>query len=104
MVDLSIIIVSYKSKDHLAVLLPSVLESRGVGFVGEDSGLPIKAASGCPYTAEVIVVDNGSNDGTLNFLEEFKKTSIDSGRNLSLSFIKNQNTGFSAGNNLGIKQ
>ena len=79
-IDLSVIILSYKSKEHLKALLPSVF------------------ASTKKYTYEVIVVDNDSKDGTAEAVEGL----LYSVPNLSL--IRNKNTGFSAGNNLGIKQ
>ncbi len=77
---LSIIILSYKSKEHLKVLLPSVF------------------ASTKKYAFEVIVVDNDSQDGTAEAVESLL-LSIP-----NLKLIRNKNTGFSAGNNLGIKQ
>lgn len=108
--DLSIIIVSYKSKDHLAVLLPSIFESVGVGFVGPAIGRPDSSqampgptskAQDKPveYSAEVIIVDNDSRDGTSEWLEQKIR-----GREIPALLIRNQNTGFAAGNNLGIKQ
>lgn len=84
--DLSIVILTYKSKEHLRVLLPSVFGSVGVSF---DSSSKDK------FTAEVIIVDNGSNDGTIEWLQ------ATSGK---LQVIANKNIGFSAGNNVGIKQ
>ena len=51
MADLSIIILCYKSRYHLAVLLPSIF------------------ASQTKYSYKVIVVDNGSNDGTVEWLQ-----------------------------------
>lgn len=80
MPDLSIIILSYKSKEHLKVLLPSIFSSSK------------------KYSYEVIVVDNDSKDGTAESVESL----LPSIPNLRL--IKNVNNGFSAGNNLGIKQ
>ncbi len=80
--DLSIVILSYKSKSDLERLLPSVF------------------ASETKYSYEVIIVDNGSNDGTFEWLE----TQLKDLRFKDLKIIKNQNTGFAAGNNLGIKQ
>jgi len=77
--DLSVIILSYKSKEHLRELLPSVF------------------ASTKKYSYEVIIVDNDSQDGTAEGIESL----LPSIPNLKL--IKNKNNGFSAGNNLGIK-
>lgn len=74
--DLSIIILSFNSKTDLQRLLPSVFASVG------------------NFSFEVIVVDNGSTDGTLDSLKRLK----------DLKIIANKNNGFSHGNNLGIKQ
>ena len=76
-VDLSIIILSYNSKTDLERLLPSVFSSR------------------TKYSYEVIVVDNGSNDGTMEWLQT---------TNYPLKTIPSTNIGFAAGNNLGINQ
>ncbi len=78
--DLSIIIVSYKSKEHLKVLLPSIF------------------ASTKKYSYEVIIVDNDSRDGTAEAVSSLLPAIP------NLKLIKNQNNGFSAGNNLGIAQ
>lgn len=81
-IGLSIIILSHNSKEDLKRLLPSVFGSRL-----DDS-------------YEVIIVDNGSKDSTVEWLTE---------RNMghgawNTKIIRNQNNGFAAGNNLGIKQ
>jgi glycosyltransferase involved in cell wall biosynthesis len=81
--DLSVIILSYKSKENLKVLLPSVFASK------------------TKWTYEVIVVDNGSNDRTVEWLEERIKNQELGIKNLKI--IKNWNAGFTAGNNVGIK-
>ncbi len=75
--DLSIVILSFNSKTDLERLLPSVFSSQ------------------TKYSYEVIVVDNGSSDGTVAWLPT---------TNYPLLTIKNSNTGFASGNNLGIKQ
>jgi len=78
--DLSIIIVAYKSKEHLKVLLPSIFPSTK------------------KYKYEVIIVDNNSQDGTAEAIESLLPVIP------NLKFIRNQNNGFSAGNNLGINK
>ncbi|MBI5530879.1 MAG: glycosyltransferase family 2 protein [Candidatus Doudnabacteria bacterium] len=80
--DLSIVILSYRSKKDLERLLPSVF------------------ASQTKYSFEVIVVDNGSNDGTYEWVQAYSNQHLA----YSIKLIRNTNTGFSAGNNLGIKQ
>ena len=119
-IDLSTIIVSYKSKNHLAVLLPSILESRGIMFgaptlnqsSSDSSGSgyttpsafgvhPSLAGGEAPrYTAEIIIVDNDSRDGTVEWLRGQLKDL----RFKDLKIIENTNSGFSAGNNLGIEE
>ncbi len=79
--NLSIIILSYKSKTHLEVLLPSIWANQGVDF-------------------EVIVVDNDSKDGTFEWLLNYQKNNADK----NLKVLSNINNGFAKGNNLGIKQ
>ncbi len=104
MVDLSIIILCYKSKGHLAVLLPSIYKSRGVAFDAPrlSSDAALAKSDAYRFSAEVIVVDNGSSDGTLEWLEEagFLGRENQSG----VKIIENINNGFAAGNNLGIRQ
>ncbi len=80
-VNLSIIILSYKSKQHLEVLLPSIWANQGINF-------------------EVIVVDNDSRDGTFEWLLDYQKNNADK----NLKVLANINNGFAKGNNLGIKQ
>ena len=82
MLNLSVVILSYKSKSDLKRLLPSVFGSQ------------------TKYSFEVIIVDNGSGDGTYEWLEMQLKEA----KYKNLKVIKNHNAGFAAGNNLGIKQ
>lgn len=78
--DLSVIILSYKSKEHLKVLLPSIV------------------ASETKYRYEVIVVDNDSKDGTVEwFLENFHTSE-------NFHIIENENKGFAHGNNVGMRK
>jgi GT2 family glycosyltransferase len=136
-IGLSIIILSYKSKKHLEVLLPSVFGSEGLCYVGpathsaitqggpeqsrganggqqtELGGQPMAGpttqADKLQCTTEVIIVDNDSRDGTVEWLEN-RSALVELMRGRALSeqinyrIIKNQNTGFAAGNNLGIRQ
>lgn len=75
--DLSIIVVSYKCKEKLRITLDAVL------------------ASTVNFDYEVIVVDNGSDDGTVEMLgAEYVQKGI--------VFIKNTNEGFAKGNNRGL--
>lgn len=77
MVDLSIIIVSYNTKDFLFRCLKSVFENAP------------KA-----YTWEIIVVDNASTDGSIDVIKSSK-----------LKIISNEkNVGFSKANNIGVKE
>lgn len=78
---LSIVILSYNSKHDLNRLLPSIFQSK------------------CEFDFEVIVVDNGSKDGTLDWLETWSMEH----KVFGIKTIKNSNTGFAHGNNLGIR-
>lgn len=75
--DLSIIIVNYKSKSKLVNCLTSIFRARSAGF-----------------NKEVIVVDNASGDDLSDLSERFS----------SVKFIFSpRNLGMGGGNNLGIK-
>ena len=72
-IKISIIILSWNTKDLLKKCLKSI-----------------------PFYAEIIIVDNGSTDGTIHFLNSLKWP--------NLKIIKNKkNLGFAKGNNQGIK-
>ncbi len=82
--DLSITIVSFKSKELLRGVLQSVLDSQ------------------TSYSWEVIVVDNGSEDGTVEMLQqEFLPRPEWNGR---MVVVPNTNVGFGKGHNLALKQ
>jgi GT2 family glycosyltransferase len=81
--DISISIVAFKSKKLLKDLLESIKSSE------------------TNYTWEVIIVDNGSFDGTVEMLEqEFLSDSFWQNK---LRLIKNTNEGFGRGHNRAIK-
>ena len=72
-IKISIIILSWNTKDLLKKCLKSI-----------------------PFYAEVIIVDNGSKDGTVHFLNSLKWP--------NLKIIKNKkNLGFAKGNNQGLE-
>jgi hypothetical protein len=79
--DLSVIILAFRGYDKLTASVEAVF------------------ASQTNYIYEVIVVDNGSADGTA---ERFEKEFIGN-HHPNLKLIYNINEGFAKGNNLGIK-
>jgi GT2 family glycosyltransferase len=80
--DISIVFVSYRSKDVLKVALPAVYNSV------------------TKYSYEVIIVDNDSSDDTVEFLEkEFLSNPTYAAKT---KIIRNENNGFGGGNNRGI--
>jgi len=80
-IDLSIIIVSYNTKDFLKKCIESIQD--GIG-------------SKLKY--EIIVVDNASSDGTVEEIKSFDKLRT------RFKFIANdKNLGFSKANNIGVK-
>lgn len=78
MIDLSIVIVSYNTKDFLIKCIQSIEET------GKD------------FTYEIIVVDNASNDGSAELVKEKFKDVI--------LVANKENLGFSKANNIGIKK
>lgn len=80
---LSIIILSYNTKDLLKNCLISVIKNS-------------------PYFTEIIVVDNGSTDSSVELIKNFKKKLKN--KNIDFKIILNKkNLGFAKGNNQGIK-
>ncbi len=119
MVKLSIIILSYNSKTDLERLFLSLGGSEGVLFTsGKNSQVPTLVKRGDNgYLAEVIVIDNGSTDGTGQWLEgllnnpSFDLSRPDVHRDTlptpgegKFELLRNTNTGFAHGNNLGIRR
>lgn len=86
-VDLSIIIVSYNTKDFLLGCLQSIKEAdlRGI-------------------STEIVVVDNASTDGSVETARKSIK-GIMSATGITGFVIENkENLGFAAGNNIGVKK
>jgi GT2 family glycosyltransferase len=79
--DISVIVVNWNQKELLRACLRSILAQEGVQF-------------------EIIVVDNGSTDGSVEMVEgEFQGEQLDA----SVALIRNaQNRGFCAATNQGI--
>ena len=94
MIDLSIIIVSYNTKEFLKNCLASILSSI-------DGNL----------SYEIIVVDNASTDGTIEAIQKSilrqaqdKSQSFDKLRTKVKIIANEKNLGFSRANNIGVKQ
>ncbi len=83
MIDLSIVIVSYNTRDLLINCLESIYKNSG------------------NLNLEIIVVDNASSDGTVSSIKNYiSSTKIDNSK-----LIENKkNLGFSKANNIGVKQ
>lgn len=80
-VDLSIIIVTYNSKDTILICLESIIKT-------------VKE-----YTYEIIISDNSQNDETEEALTDFIK-----GKKNILFIHNKENLGFSKGNNVAVKK
>lgn len=89
MIDLSVIILNFNTKQFLRNCLNSIVRS--------DLG---------DYQTEVIVIDNGSTDGSAEAAAKLFKTPLfRKKKNIEFKLIKNRkNTGFAAGNNRGIRK
>jgi len=93
-VDLSIIILSYNTKELLRKCLESLV-------------LSIKKQA-CPLTRrvlrmEIVVVDNGSTDGSREYLKSQNSNLKTKTQNLKLIFNQ-ENLGYAKGNNVGLKE
>jgi len=79
--DLSIVIVAFRGYKELHQTIEAIFKSQ------------------ITYSFEVIVVDNGSGDGTADMVErDFPQS-----RYPNLKLLRNINNGFAKGNNLGVK-
>ncbi len=83
MIDISIIVLTYNAKDITIKMIESLKASL---LVCDKKGIK----------TEVIVVDNGSTDGVADAIDK-KFTNW-------LTLIRNDNVGFSKGNNLGVQK
>lgn len=77
MKDVSIIIVTYNSKRVIEACLASIIRET------------------TRYSFEIIVSDNGSSDGTIELVKNFKDVAL---------ILNNKNLGFAKANNIGLKQ
>jgi N-acetylglucosaminyl-diphospho-decaprenol L-rhamnosyltransferase len=83
-IDVSIVILNYNTRQHLAACLDSLLAEGSTSL------------SGGPTTAEVVVVDNASADGSADMVAE---------RYPWVRLIRSpRNGGFACGNNLALRQ
>jgi len=87
-VKVSIIILSWNTKKLLKQCLGSILNN-------------CKSERRNKVVAEIIVIDNGSTDGSVKYLRDLELKKY---RNIELKIILNEkNLGFGAGNNQGMK-
>ena len=107
MIDLSIIIVSYNTQKLLRQCLESVISDQW-SVISQSP-----ATSHQSPVTEIIVVDNGSTDGSVEYIKEFRKL-----KNLKIKFVNSlirnsliiklienkENLGFSKAVNQGIKK
>lgn len=90
---ISIIILSWNTKELLRQCLESIYEDIG--------GYKIDINR---YKFEIIVVDNGSSDGSVEYLKAQSAERKTTAQKLKLKIIQNErNLGFAKGNNQGIK-
>lgn len=109
-IKLSIVILSWNTKELLEQCLESVVSDQGSVISGQGSsvGRNEKGIHRSPVTdhrslvTEIVVVDNGSTDGSLKVVESYKVRKFES---LKVRLIENEkNFGFAKGNNIGIKE
>lgn len=81
-IRISVVIPAYNSKEYIARTLDTVMNQTKLPF-------------------EVIIVDDGSKDGTINEVKHYIETNPEAGRIVKL--IQQQNTGAGAARNRGIK-
>lgn len=103
--DLSTVIVSYNVKKLLKDCLESILKGIHGRYTTDING----------YKSEVIVVDNASTDGSIEFIKELTSSRVKERKNSlinnslmkdkSIKLIENkENLGFAKANNLGAKK
>jgi len=83
-IDLSIIILSYNTKKLLKKCLESVIKSS-------------------PPRTEIIIVDNGSTDGSVKYINELTDCGLRISGVRIRAILNEKNLGFARGNNIGIK-
>lgn len=96
-IDLSVIILSFNTRELLEKCLESVVS--GQCLVASDEKKKPPATNHQSPITEIIVVDNGSTDGSVEYLRKFKIQSA------KFKIIENkENLGFAGGNNVGLRQ